>query len=100
MRPHYSKDILTCTARRRPNQSLARRKKGQLDTSSLEDNLSQEFVQEELKTIVQFIEQHVHWAKSEDSAEFARLNMVTAESLLEAANLVRALCEKMSGNEE
>ena len=66
--------------------------------SSLEDNLNKEFVQEELKAIVGFIEQHLHWAKSEDNEEFARLNMVTAESLIEAANLVRALCEKLSGN--
>ena len=77
-------------------QSPARRKESALDMSSPEDQLSQEFVQEELKTIVGYIEQHVHWAKSEDNAEFARLNMVTAESLIEAAKLVRALCEKMS----
>jgi hypothetical protein len=64
--------------------------------SSPADHLSQEIVQQELKTIVGFIEQHLHWAKSDDSAEFARLNMVTAESLIEAANLVRSLCEKLS----
>jgi hypothetical protein len=64
---------------------------------SVEENaITKELVQEQLKTLVQFIEQHIHWAKSEDNVEFARLNMVTAESLIEAANLVRALCEKMS----
>lgn len=81
-----------------PRQILARGKKSELDMSSPEDNLSKEFVQEELKAIVRFIEQHVHWAKSENNEEFARLNMVTAESLIESANLVRALCEKLSGD--
>jgi hypothetical protein len=81
-----------------PGQSLARRKETAFDMSSPQDSLSQEFVEEELKTITGFIEQHVHWAKSEESAEFARLNMVTAESLLEAAKLIRSLCEKMSGD--
>lgn len=61
-----------------------------------ENAISSELVQEELKTLVKFIQQHVHWAKSEDNVEFARLNMVTAESLIEAANLVRSLCEKLS----
>jgi hypothetical protein len=79
-----------------PSQSLTGRKKSELDMSSPEDNISQELVQKELKTITAFIEQHIHWAKSEDGAEFARLNMVTAESLLEAAKLVRSLCEKLS----
>jgi hypothetical protein len=54
-----------------------------------------EAVEEELKSLVQYIERHLHWAKSPDNVELARLNMVTAESLIEAANLVRALCKKL-----
>lgn len=57
---------------------------------------SAEAVEEELKTLVQYIEQHLHWAKSPDNVELSRLNMVTAESLIEAANLVRALCKKLN----
>jgi hypothetical protein len=63
--------------------------------SSSEDTLSKEFVQEELKTIVHFIEQHVHWAKSDDNDGLARLHMVTAESLIESARLIQTLCERL-----
>jgi len=63
---------------------------------SLEENApSKEFVQEELKTIIRYVEQHVHWAKSDGNQEYARLHMVTAESLIESARLIRTLCEKM-----
>jgi hypothetical protein len=62
--------------------------------SSSEDTLSKEFIQEELKTIVHFIEQHVHWAKSDDNDRLARLHMVTAESLIESARLIQTLCER------
>lgn len=58
--------------------------------------LSYEFVDEELKTIVHYIEQHIHWAKSDDNDGMARLHMVIAESLIESANLVRTLCESLS----
>lgn len=58
--------------------------------------LSNEFVDEELKTIVHYIEQHIHWAKSDDNDGMARLHMVIAESLIESANLVRTLCESLS----
>ena len=54
-----------------------------------ENALSNEFAQEELKTIV-------HWAKSDDNPGLARLHMVIAESLIESANLVRTLCESLS----
>jgi hypothetical protein len=64
--------------------------------SLAENTISKEFVQEELKTIVHFIEQHVHWAKSDGNEELARLNMVTAESLIESAHLVQSLCERLS----
>ena len=65
--------------------------------SAGENDLSNEFVQEELKTIVQYIEQHIHWAKSDDNDGLARLHMVIAESLIESANLVRTLCESLNG---
>ena len=55
-----------------------------------------EVVEEELKALVQYIERHLRWAKAPENAELARLNMVTAESLIEAANLVRALCKKLN----
>jgi hypothetical protein len=64
--------------------------------SGAENAISNDFAEEELKTIVHYIEQHVHWAKSDDTDGLARLHMVIAESLIESANLVRALCEKMS----
>ena len=60
-----------------------------------QDDLSKELVEEELKALVQFIERHLHWAKSSENQDRARLNMVAAESLIEAANLVRALCKKL-----
>jgi hypothetical protein len=65
--------------------------------TSEEETLSKELVEEELQTLVRFIENHVHWAKSHDNEGLARLNMVTAESLIESANLVRSLCERLSG---
>ena len=61
-----------------------------------ENSLSNEFAQEELKTIVHYIEQHIHWSKSDANAGLARLHMVIAESLIESANLVRTLCESLS----
>ena len=61
-----------------------------------ENNLNAEVVEEELKVLVQYIEQHLHWAKSPGNDELGRLNMVVAESLIEAANLVRALCKMLS----
>jgi hypothetical protein len=64
--------------------------------SATENVISKELVQEELKTLVHYLEQHIHWAKSDDTQELARLNMVAAESLIESAQLVRALCEKLS----
>jgi len=64
--------------------------------SAAENALSNEFVEEELKTIVHYIEQHIHWAKSDDDDGQARLHMVIAESLIESANLVRTLCESLS----
>ena len=57
---------------------------------------SNEFAQEELKTIVHYIEHHIHWAKSDDKDGLARLHMVIAESLIESANLVRTLCQSLS----
>ena len=60
-----------------------------------EQSLSQELVEEELKTLVRFIESHIHWAKSDDNDDLARLSMIVAESLIESANLVRALCERV-----
>ena len=62
----------------------------------VQNELSKEAVKEELKTLVQFIEQHLHWAKADEQKAYARLNMVAAESLIEAANLVRALCKELS----
>ena len=64
--------------------------------SAGENALSNEFAEEELKTIVHYIEQHIHWAKSDDKTGLARLHMVTAESLIESANLLRTLCESLS----
>ena len=64
--------------------------------SVAENAVSNEFAQEELKTIVHYIEQHIHWAKSDDNDDLARLSMIVAESLIESANLVRALCERVS----
>ena len=61
-----------------------------------ENALGNEFAQEELKTIVHYIEQHIHWAKSDDNDRLTRLHMVIAESLIETANLVRTLCESLS----
>lgn len=44
---------------------------------SVEENaLSIEFAQEELKTIVHFIEQHIHRAKSDGNAGLARNKLV------------------------
>ena len=60
---------------------------------------TREVVEEELKSLVQYIEQHLRWAKSPENKELARLNMVTAESLIEAAELVRALCKKLSNED-
>lgn len=63
---------------------------------TLSENASnKELVEEELKTLLQFIEQHVAWAKSEDNRELARLNMVTAESLIESARLIQTLCKRL-----
>jgi hypothetical protein len=64
--------------------------------SAGENVLSNEFAEEELKTIVHYIEQHIHWAKSDDNDGLAHLHMVIAESLIESANLVRTLCESLS----
>jgi len=63
---------------------------------SLEEAPNKEFVQEELRAITHYIEQHVHWAKSDGNQEFARLHMVTAECLIESARLIRTLCEKLN----
>ena len=57
---------------------------------------SLELVEEELKTLVQYIEQHLRWAKLPEDQELARLNMLAAESPIEAANLVRALCKRLN----
>jgi hypothetical protein len=65
-----------------------------------ENAISNEFAQEELKTIVHYIEQHIHWAKADDYDRLARLHMVIAESLIESANLVRALCESLSKKQD
>jgi hypothetical protein len=64
--------------------------------SAAENALSNEFVEEELKRIVHYIEQHIHLAKSDDDDGLARLHMVIAESLIESAHLVRTLCERLS----
>jgi hypothetical protein len=64
--------------------------------SVVQDALSKELVQEELKSVVHFIEQHVHWAKLDGNEELARLNMVTAETLIESAHLIQSLCERLS----
>jgi hypothetical protein len=61
----------------------------------MENTLSSDLVEDQLKTLVHFIEQYRHWAKADDNAAYARLNMVAAESLIESANLVRALCEPL-----
>ena len=61
-----------------------------------EDDPSKEFVQEELKTIIDYVEHHIHWTKSDANQEDARLHMVTAESLIESARLIRTLCERMN----
>ena len=55
-----------------------------------------ELVEEELKTLFQYIERHIAWAKSPEDDHLARLNMVVAESLIETARLVKALCEKLN----
>jgi len=67
-----------------------------LDLSARENALSNEFAEEELKTIVHYIEQHIHWAKSDHNDGLARLHMVIAESLIEFANLVRTQCKSLS----
>ena len=64
--------------------------------TSSENTINKESVEEELNTLVQFIEQHVRWAKLDDNKELARLNMVTAESLIESARLIQTLCERLS----
>ena len=64
--------------------------------TSSENTINKELVEEELKTLVQFIEQHVHWAKSDDNKELARLNMVTAEALIESVHLIQTLCGRLS----
>jgi hypothetical protein len=64
--------------------------------SVAEGSSSKEFAAEELKTLVHLIEQHLHWAKSDENEVLARVNMVIAESLIEAADLVRALCKRLS----
>ena len=64
--------------------------------SAGENAISNEFAQEELKTIVHYIEQHIHWSKSDDNDGLARLHMIIAESLIESANLVRSLRERLS----
>jgi hypothetical protein len=63
---------------------------------SSQDTLSKELIEEELKTLVRLIERHIQWAKSGENHEHARLNMIAAESLIEAANLIRSLCERLS----
>jgi hypothetical protein len=64
--------------------------------SSPEETPKNDIVQEQLKTIVHYIEQQIHWAKSDDNHDLARLHMVIAESLIESANLIRRLCERLS----
>jgi len=61
-----------------------------------ENALSNEFAEDEWKTIVHYIEQHIHWAKSDDNAGLARLPMVIAESLIESAKVGRTLRESLS----
>ena len=39
-----------------------------------ENAISNEFAQEEVKTIVHYIEQHIHWAKLDDNDGLARLH--------------------------
>jgi len=76
--------------------SLVSRKKSELNMGPSEDMISKELVEEELKAIVHYIEQHVHWAKLPENERFARLNMVTAECLIEAAHLIESLCERLN----
>lgn len=64
-----------------------------------ENDISSELIEEELKTLVQFIERHHRWAKTNDNKGVARLNEVAAESLLEAAGLIRTLCAKVSAGD-
>jgi hypothetical protein len=71
-------------------------KESETDMSSPEETPSKEFVEEQLKTIVHYIEQHIQWAKSDDNHDLARLHMVTAESLIESARLIKTLCERLS----
>ena len=89
----YPNCTYSCSA---PSRDIASRKKSELDMSAGENAISNEFAQEEWKTKVHYIEQHIHWAKSDDNEGLARLHMVIAESLIESANLVRTLCESLS----
>ena len=67
-----------------------------MSDTQAENDISSELIQEELIALVEFIERHHRWAKAPGNAGVARLNMVAAESLLEAAEFIRTLCEKLS----
>ena len=69
-----------------------------MEDTSTENDISSELVEEELKALVEFIERHHRWAKAPGNAGVARLNMVAAESLIEAAEFIRTLCEKLSSD--
>ena len=59
----------------------------------------QEQVQDEIKMLIEYIERHVHWSKSDENTRLSRLNMIAAESLIESAELIRTLCQMLSDEE-
>lgn len=69
-----------------------------MEDISRENDISSELIEEELKMLVQFIERHHRWSKIPHSPSVDRLNTVAAESLLETAEFIRTLCEKLSND--
>ena len=67
-----------------------------MEDTSREDDITSEQIEEELKTLIEYIERHHRWSRIEHSVGLNRLNMVATESLIEAAEFVRTLCEKVS----
>ena len=88
--------IIQLLLNKRPDPK-SKKEKGKMNLPK--DYLSKELVEEELKALVEFTERHLHWAKAVGNQDHARLNMVAAESLIEAAHLIRALCERLGATD-
>jgi hypothetical protein len=70
-----------------------------MEDTSQENDISPELIEEELKTLVGFIERHHRWSKIQHNASVDRLNTIVTESLLETAEFIRTLCAKLSAGD-